>query len=305
MKFSVRALSAMSALALAATFGTRVSHAQDTQFGHGQPEPKMGGVVWERGQSNAAKPGGGGGSPNLVWHGGPIMPSATVTAIFWGTSWADNTFVAHKISGLGQFYTDMSGSGYAGTSDEYTAGNGQVGSTITYAGHTLDLSVGPTHAPRTSAILDEVCKVFPNPTPGGYYPVYTDLPRGHAGYCAWHSTGSCNGITIEFGFFFNLDGDPGCDPQDTTTTHSQGLAALANVSGHELSETRTDPLLNAWYDNGGAENADKCAWSFGHPVVTFKKGSTWKVQGNWSNSAYDISSGYANNSGQLGCLDGG
>ena len=308
MKFPVRALSAVSALALTAAFtafGARVSYAQDAQLGHGQPEPTMGGIVWERGHSGAAKPGGGGGSPDLIAHGGPIMPSATVTAIFWGTSWSNSGFVGDKISGLGSFYTGMSGSGYAGTSDEYSASNGRVGSTITYAGHTLDLSAGPTHAPRTSAVLDEVCKVFPSPTPGGYYPVYTDLPRGHAGYCAWHSAGSCNGITIEFAFFFNLDGDPGCDPQDNTTSHSQGLSALANVSGHELSEARTDPLLNGWYDSSGAENADKCAWAFNSASVPFKNGTSWKVQGNWSNNAYDNSSGYPNNSGQLGCLDGG
>lgn len=308
MKSSDRALPAVSALALitASTFfGIRVSHAQDAQFGHGQPEPSMGGIVWERGHSGAAKPGGGGGSPNLISHGGPIMPSATVTAIFWGTSWSNSAFVNDKITGLGDFYSGMSGSRYAGTSDEYTAGNGQVGSTIVYAGHTLDLSPGPTHAPRTSAVLAEVCTVFPNPTPGGYYPVYTDLPRGHAGYCAWHSAGSCNGTTIEFAFFFNLDGDPGCDPLDTSTTHSQGLAALANVSGHELSEARTDPLLNAWYDSSGAENADKCAWSFNNTSLTFSNATQWKVQGNWSNNAYNTGTGYANNSGQLGCLDGG
>lgn len=307
MKVSLRALPAVSALALAlagayALFGARASYGQDAQFGHGQPEPNMGGIVWERGHSGAAKPGGGGGSPDLTWHGGPIMPSATVSAIFWGTSWSNPGFVGDKITGLGSFYSGMSNSGYAGSSDEYTANNTKVGSTITYTGGTLDTSPGPTHAPRTSAVLDEVCKVFPNPTPGGYYPVYTDLPRGHAGYCAWHSSGSCNGTTIEFAFFFNLDGDPGCDPQDTSTTHSQGLAALANVSGHELSEARTDPLLNAWYDSSGAENADKCAWTFGHPYLTFSNNTKWKVQGNWSNAAYD---GGGTGYDGAGCIDGG
>ena len=57
---------------------------------------------------------------------------------------------------------------------------------------------------------------------------------------------------MQFGFFFNLDGDSGCDPQSPSSLgHSQGLAALANVSGHELSEMLTDPQLNAWYDQQG------------------------------------------------------
>src|SRR5262245_10652757 len=135
--------------------------------------------------------------------------------------------------------------------------------------------------------------------------VYVDTPRGHAGFCAWHSAGYCNGTPVQFAFFFNLDGDPGCDPQDTSGLHSQGLAALANVSGHELSEARTDPRLNAWYDSSGQENADKCAWSFGTPLLTFSNNSQWKIQGNWSNIAYIGGSGYANRSGQKGCIDGG
>jgi hypothetical protein len=146
-------------------------------------------------------------------------------------------------------------------------------------------------------VLAEVAKVTNNnPTANAYYPVYSDRPRGSAGYCAWHSSGTINGIQVQFGFFFNLDGDPGCDPGDTGGKHSQGLAALANVSGHELSEMLTDPQLNAWYDQKGAENADKCAWTFGGSVRI--GGEDWKIQGNWSNVAAAHNSGYANG----GCI---
>ena len=84
------------------------------------------------------------------------------------------------------------------------------------------------------------------PVANGYYPVYVDTPRGHAGFCAWHSAGSCNGTPVQFAFFFNLDGDAGCDPggsygsYENGHTNSQGLGALANVSGHELSEAVFD-----------------------------------------------------------------
>jgi hypothetical protein len=110
---------------------------------------------------------------------------------------------------------------------------------------------------------------------------------------------------VQFAFFFNLDGDAGCDPGDNSGLHSQGLAALANVSGHELSEARSDPRNGGWYDSAGNENGDKCAWTFGTPLLTFANGSRWKIQGNWSNNAYNASTGYGNSSGQRGCLDGG
>jgi len=64
-----------------------------------------------------------------------------------------------------------------------------------------------------------------------------------------------------------------------------------NVSGHEYSEAVTDPRGDGWYDSLGSENADKCAWTFGAPLLTFTNGTQWKVQGNWSNAAYDWNTG--------------
>jgi hypothetical protein len=281
--------------------------AQDTQSGHGNSEPPMAGIHWARGQApdHSARPGGSSGSPNLIWHGGNIMFTAETTPIFWGQNWSNPTFTGDKFSGLDAFYRGIGYSTYAYTSDEYTDANGPVSDTITYRGSILETSAAPSSGNRTTPILAEVCRVISDPVPNGYYPVYVDTPRGHAGFCAWHSAGSCNGTPVQFAFFFNLDGDPGCDPQDTSGLHSQGLAALANVSGHELSEALTDPRLNAWYDSSGQENADKCSWSFGTPLLTFSNNSQWKIQGNWSNRAYTGGTGYANRSGQKGCIDGG
>ena len=256
-------------------------------------------VHWARGEG---KPAQGSKSPNMTWHGGPVMSSVAVGAIFWGTSWTNPTFAGDKITGLDSWYSGVKKSNYSMTNGEYTgSGSTQFISTgVTYLGSVVDASAGPAKAPTTSAVLAEVCKVVTNPVANGYYPVYVDAKRGHAGYCAWHSAGSCGGTSVQFGFFFNLDGDAGCDPQDTSGAHSQGLAALANVTGHEFSEMITDPRLNAWYDGQGAENADKCAWTFSPSLVALQNHTTWKIQGNWSNAAHDASAGYDNS----GCIDG-
>jgi len=238
-------------------------------------------------------------------HGTEVFP------IFWGSSWGNTNFAGDKIEGIMAFYAGIGGSAYAGTNAEYT--DGSAAKTTSSAVHSnlykLDLTQGPNSGNTTGPILAEVCKQYPNPTSGAYYPVYVDTPRGSAGFCAWHSAGSCNGIPIQFGFFFNLDGDAACSPGGSTGsytsghTNSQGLAAVANVSGHELSEMLTDPRLNAWYDSSGSENSDKCAWTFGSSLLTFKSSSgstsTWKIQGNWSNAAYSNNSGYTR-----GCIDG-
>jgi hypothetical protein len=265
-----------------------------------KPEPPQLGRHWAKGFSHAA---GAHKSPNMLWHNGAIITSSVVQAIYWGTNWSNSSFVGDKITGLDTWYTGFSNSNYAKTSDEYTGTNGQVGPSNTNGGHFVDTNPA-SGGGSTSAILAEVCKVIPSPVSNGYYPVYVDLPRGNAGYCAYHSFGSCGSTPVQFAFFWNLDGDPGCDPQSTVSGHSQGLAALANVSGHELSEERTDPRNGGWYDSRGQENGDKCAWTFNVPSVTFSNGSQWKIQGEWSNNAFNTGTGYPNSSGQKGCLDG-
>jgi hypothetical protein len=243
-------------------------------------------------------------SANMTYHGGKIMTTAVTKAIFWGTSWG--SYSGDKMTGIDTWYAGFSNSNYAKTTHEYTGSNGTVGFTTTHQGHVVDTTAA-SGGGNTNAILAEVCKVIttPDAAGNGYYAVYTDLPRGNAGYCAWHSAGTCGGKPVQFAFFWKLDGDAGCDPKDTSGLHSQGLAALANVSGHELAEAMTDPASpGAWYDSSGAENGDKCAWTWGAPLVTFSNGSRWKVQGEWSNAAYTAGTGYPNSSGQKGCLGG-
>jgi hypothetical protein len=275
------------------------------------PEPAMLGAHLARGVK-AARPVKPPKSPNLIYHNGEVAVSgAAVTAIFWGNKWSNATFAADKITGIDGFYGGVGNSSYLQTNTEYTSTDTgvvrNVSPAVNYSGHIVDTSAGPSRAPQTSAILAEVCAKISSPVENGYYPVYIDAPRGHAGYCAWHSWGTCNGVNVQFGFFFNLDGDPGCDPDDPNTTHSQGLEALANVSGHELSEELTDPRGSGWYDQSGAENADKCAWTFGASLLNFGgNNGHWKIQGNWSNEAYSAGAGYTDPSAGLvrGCIDG-
>ena len=281
------------ALALLTSFAVNAQEGENSTT----QEPPMLGLHWAKGiVQPAATP-----KADMVWHGGTVMPTATAAAIFWGKSWP--THPGDKISGMDKWYLGFGGSHYAMTSDEYTGSNRTVSPTVTYGGHFIDNSTAAGGS-KPSAILAEVCKVIPRPVSNGYYAVYTDVPRGMAGYCAYHSWGTCGTTKVQFAFFWKLDGDAGCDPESTVAGESQWLAAIANVSGHELSEARTDPRGYGWFDSSGEENGDKCAWSFNTPHVTFKNGSEWKIQGEWSNKAYNGSTGFANTSGQKGCLSG-
>ena len=174
----------------------------------------------------AAKASGGTRTPNMTYHGGAVMTQAVTQAIFWGTSWGTDT--SDKITGIDSLYRGLGGSNYARTNTEYTNSSGtHVGTAVTYNGHLNDPSAA-SGGGSTSAILAEVQRVITNPDPSGngYYPVYTDVPRGSAGYCAWHSSGTINGIRVQFGFFWKLDGDAGCDQPGAGGTRQRQWARV-------------------------------------------------------------------------------
>jgi hypothetical protein len=266
---------------------------------HGKPEPH---VFLRKGF--ARKPSG---SVNMTFHGGTVLPTAKVRAIFWGSPWGTNTtFTADKITGLDNFFGHFGGSNFAGTNTEYSGTNGQVTKAMTYLGHTVDASAPPTRALTVSQAVAEACKITNNaPDAAGVYFLYTSTTAGHVNYCAWHSWGNCsNGAPVQVAYMPNIDGIGGCDPGSPSSLgHSQGLAALANVTAHELSEAITDPRGGGWYDSSGGENGDKCAWVF-PSIVTLGSGSSWQAQGNWSNAHFTAGTGYANLRGQMGCING-
>jgi hypothetical protein len=113
-------------------------------------------------------------------------------------------------------------------------------------------------------------------------------------YCAWHLNATINGNDIKYGFVGNPDRCPSaCEAQTTSPNGNAGADGMANLLAHEISEALTDPDLNAWYDQRGAENGDKCAWNFGttsraangsHYNVTL--GSTkYLLQQIWANAS--------------------
>jgi len=260
------------------------------------PEVQKNGLAYAKGHTAGH---GNAGRALLLYHNGGVMTTgATIKAIFWG-NWSSP---GDKISGIDRLYGGIGNSPYLRSNIEYTqSGGAHVSAAVSYQGSVVDSSATPSKDPGTGGVLAEVSKMIgSSAVANGYYPVYTDIPRGSAGYCAWHSWGSVGSTPVQFAFFFKLDGDPGCDPADGGTLgHSQGLAAIANVSGHELSEALTDPRGQGWFDRQGAENSDKCAWTFGGNVSI--GGQDWKIQGNFSNNAYNARSGYDH----AGCIQTG
>ena len=241
----------------------------------------------------------------MNYYGGSVLNTNSTMAIFWGNQWNSSTFAGDKIAGLDAFFAGYANSSYARTVTEYSSSAGKITTNSTYLGHVIDSTAVPAGALSVTAAIAEVCKITNNnPAANALYLIYTASGAGNVNYCAWHGWGSCGGRPVQVAYMPNLDGIAGCDPQDNLTGNSQGLAAVANVTGHELSETITDPRGNAWFDSSGNENGDKCAWSFpaGNTFSTFSNGARFKLQMEWSNAAYTTSTGQPNLSGQRGCI---
>ena len=113
-------------------------------------------------------------------------------------------------------------------------------------------------------------------------------------YCGWHTAGSILSSDIKYSFVGNPDRCPqSCEQQTTSPNGNAGADGMASIIAHEFEETTSDPDLNAWYDRRGAENADKCAWTFG-ATSTASNGSLYNVtlgtkqyliQQNWVNAS--------------------
>jgi hypothetical protein len=251
-------------------------------------------------------------APPMTFHGGKVLTSTSVRVVLAGPKWATTTFAGDKIKGLDTFFAGYSNSPYVKTAAEYSGSNGKVGAVVKYQGHsspsTASVSVDGRNVMQAATVAcnDLRSSAFTPDTTGNQLTVvYTDMPRpSTAGYCGYHTAFSCGGVSMQMAFLWNLDGDASCSSQDATTGHSQGLAALTNVTAHEVQETVSDPQLNAWYDSTGAENGDKCAWAFAHTAVTFPNATKWKLQTEWSNTAYALKTGYKTLAGAPGCVDG-
>ena len=79
--------------------------------------PPMLGIHWSR--EHAAGHARPSNSPNMTYHGGKIMTTAVTQAIFWGSSWTNDT--SDKITGLDAWYDGHSNSNYAKAVDEFYA----------------------------------------------------------------------------------------------------------------------------------------------------------------------------------------
>lgn len=237
----------------------------------------------------------------INYHGGPVMNSLTKVYLLYYGSWT-----ATQMGILGSFMQTLGGTPIYNTNTSYYSLAGAVKSpvvnSVTLMGsHVDNYSLGKTLSDagiKTLVANAITAGWFPKDSNAVYFVLTAPDVKESSGfgssYCGWHTHGSIGGTDIKYSFVGNaaMIAPAGCGVVNPSPNGDGGVDAMTSVIFHELSETVSDPDLNAWYDSTGNENGDKCAWKFG-TLLTAANGSkynvsfggrNWKLQQNWVNS---------------------
>jgi hypothetical protein len=228
-----------------------------------KPDKDGGGAKGKAGTGGKAK------TTGMSYHGGPVMVGTTNVYYIWYGNWSGNT--ATTI--LEDLAKNMGGSPYYNINTTYYNGsNVHVSNSVNFA-RSISTNAYKGTSLSDSAIQAVVSDAInSNALPKDANAVYFVLTSADVTatsgfctqYCGWHTYASIGGTAIKYSFVGNPDRCPSaCAAQTVGPNGNAGADAMASIIAHELEEAVTDPQLNAWYDRQGAENADKCAWTFG------------------------------------------
>jgi hypothetical protein len=268
-----------------------------------------------------------GGTPPLVYHsGGSVMqPSVTLYSIFWtgGVNFPPN--YNNLMNRLAQ---DYPGHGIMNVTTQYYQ---TIGTTTTYiknagadGGNYTDTSAYPASGCTDSAtpgkcltdaqLQSEIKKVMGiKGWTGGLNKIFILYTNSGEGSCFDSSSTSC-AFTQYCAYHSFISGSPdiiyanmpypilaNCQEPGAPSPNSNPAADTAmTAASHEISESITDPLLNAWFDSSGNEIGDECAYDYGYYLSydSGKANQQWNghfylLQGEFDNHAfagvYDLS----------------
>jgi phosphate-induced protein 1 len=263
-----------------------------------------------------AKPSGGGGT-GIFYHGGPVLQAQTdVVAVYWASGTIYNNGPTAGTTGtgsgdgslVGYFLSHLGGSPYFNINTTYTDGSGQaIVNKVNYNAYWANNTNVPANGQSVSG-TDMVAMLQSGFDTGklsydanALYVIFSagtvNLGGGFGTqYCAYHTHGTVTvgGVskTVLYAAMPYVYAYPSACTNGTAAPNGDPAAdGVVNVLAHEVEETTTDMMGNAWFDRRGYENADKCAWNFG---TTQNNGTgVWNiivgtknflVQQNWVNA---------------------
>ena len=217
----------------------------------------------------------------LTYHGGLVQNAPRVYVDYWGWSSDPKGEQAY----LNRFLSSVGGTSWLTTVNQY--GGGALSGLL--AGTWSDPVAVPA-APSDAQIQAEAASAANHFGTGTSVNVeiVVATPTGHSTpgfgsqWCAYHGKVAAKPLVTYTDLPYIPDAGTTCG-QGSVNGGAGTLDGVSIVEGHELAESITDPLLNAWLDSGGNEIGDKCAWS-GLGNVNLN-GNVFPMQPLWSNAA--------------------
>ena len=225
-------------------------------------------------------------TPNITYHGGPLMGTPNVYLIWYG-SWnrsnGSDTPAGQQI--VRDFLYGLNGSPYFQINKSYSTPTGLINFTPANNETSPGYPYGSNLSDRkvASVVADAInSHALPKDSSGVYFVLTSSDVNETSGfctrYCGWHTYGTLTGTNIKYSFVGNANRClNACAIQTTGPNDNAGVDGMVSVVAHELEEANTDPNLNAWYDANGAENADKCAWTFGQNPTLAGNGAYYNM----------------------------
>ena len=267
---------------------------------------------------SAGKRGGSGG--NLSYHGGAVMHTNKTYAIYWDPSGrVMSPAYASTIDGFFQNVaaesTHTTNVYYSDT--QYYDGSGNITYSSSFGGSVVDTNAYPASGCTDTVAATDVClsdaqlqteianvasaqgwsagptTMFFLFTAKGVGSCFDSSHCAFSYYCAYHGDFTTGTAANQHYIYAN-------QPYTNTAPSSCGTGqgpndpdadSTINVTSHEHNEAITDPYGDAWFDRTGAENGDKCAWTFGtstgttgHKYNQTINGAHYYLQQEWSNA---------------------
>jgi hypothetical protein len=263
----------------------------------------------------------------LTYNGGPVQHSERVYLFFWAPR-GHGVPPAYR-GGMASWLNDMAGGDYTSgnpfsVNQQYYDKSGPSGAKnfvpygITDGGTIIDTTAYPTSGCPTAGYSVCLTNAQLAAELSSYLSAHSTLPRGidteyfiltpnnvlscfdsggtqcaYTSYCGYHTytgTGSTQIVYADMPWSYNTNG---CDVNlafGMGYANADAIDPVVGVFSHELSESMTDPNLNAWYQNGGADNGyeigDKCAYIYGAGGYGSHTGLANNGLGYWNVTAY-------------------
>ena len=227
-------------------------------------------------------------SSAILYHGGSLIAAGPTVYVIWYGNWTqgNGTDTSDGQQIVTDFLGGIGGSPYFDINRTYSTNLYSISGGVTYGGAT---SVKYLYGSRLSdsKVQSTVSYVInngllPYDANGVYFVLSSSDVAETSGfctrYCGWHTHASISGNDVKYSFVGNAARCiTACAIQSVGPNNNGGVDGMVSVIAHELEEATSDPDLNAWYDSGGAENADKCAWTFGQKINTASNGAYYNV----------------------------